>query len=216
MTQPPAALCALLQALSLPVTQLMTRATAEERAAFDADAANDAAFKAMIAEWGYDTALCELLGTSSACHMCIRLYAYCMSASIYVLQRVCITLHCPLPTASSALLPDCELLRVCRSSLPGIVQEMALCSERDGPLHFSYQDVGVPLRVYAGTADAIVPHAAIAEWVRRANASEASGSNSDAPRVQFVSVPGGTHDGLIHTHKGDALEALAADLVGPG
>ncbi|KAF8067212.1 R1 [Scenedesmus sp. PABB004] len=113
----------------------------------------------------------------------------------------------PAERAAFAANPDGE--RVYRAmigewgpSLRGIVDDMALCVERDGPLGFSYaHDVPAHVRVYAGTADAVQPHGDVAAWAAAAGRG-----------VELVSVPDGTHDGLLHTHAGAALAALAADL----
>jgi alpha-beta hydrolase superfamily lysophospholipase len=37
--------------------------------------------------------------------------------------------------------------------------------------------------------------------------------NAVAGNVELISIPGGTHDGLVHTHKQEALEKLAADIA---
>lgn len=69
-------------------------------------------------------------------------------------------------------------------------------------LHFSYlQDVTHPVRVFMGTADTVQPYQHVADWAQHA----AHGN------VKLISVQGGTHDGVMHTHKVQALEALAAD-----
>jgi alpha-beta hydrolase superfamily lysophospholipase len=88
-------------------------------------------------------------------------------------------------------------------SLTGIMQEMQLCTERSSPLHLNYlQDVTAPTRVYMGTADAVMLHSHVQHWA----------ANARAGNVELISVEGGTHDGLMHTHRTAALEALAADL----
>lgn len=83
---------------------------------------------------------------------------------------------------------------------------MQLCMERTQHqrLHFSYlQDVSAPVRVFAGTADAVMPYQHVSDW-----AQHAAHRN-----VELVTVDQGTHDGLMHTHKVAALEALAADAA---
>ncbi|KAI8475344.1 MAG: Alpha/Beta hydrolase protein [Monoraphidium minutum] len=85
--------------------------------------------------------------------------------------------------------------------------EMLLCAEA-GPgrrLGFSYMsdlpEAGV--RVFAGSEDALVAAEAVRAW------AEAAGGGG---RVELVEVEGGTHDGMVHTHKRAALAALARDL----
>jgi alpha-beta hydrolase superfamily lysophospholipase len=83
---------------------------------------------------------------------------------------------------------------------------MQLCMERSQQqrLHFSYlQDVSAPVRVFAGTADSVMPYQQVADW-----AQHAAHAN-----VELVTIEQGTHDGLMHTHKVAALEALAADAA---
>jgi alpha-beta hydrolase superfamily lysophospholipase len=71
-------------------------------------------------------------------------------------------------------------------------------------LHFSYlQDIAAPVRVFAGTADSVMPYQHVAGWVQGATHGN----------VELVTVEGGTHDGLMHTHKTKALEAIAADVT---
>jgi alpha-beta hydrolase superfamily lysophospholipase len=95
------------------------------------------------------------------------------------------------------------MLSVHRPSQAGIVQEMQLCMERCQRLHFQYAaDVSAPVRVFAGDADAVMPWPHVRQW-----AASAAHRN-----VELVAVAGGTHDGLMHTHKAAALEALARDL----
>lgn len=78
---------------------------------------------------------------------------------------------------------------------------MQLCTERSAKLHFNYaQDVTAPVRVYMGTADQVLLHSHVQHWAEHAD------------NVELISVDGGTHDGLMHTHKVAALEALARDL----
>eukprot|EP00882_Tetradesmus_deserticola_P022670 GHRQ01024608.1.p2 GENE.GHRQ01024608.1~~GHRQ01024608.1.p2 ORF type:complete len:128 (+),score=43.94 GHRQ01024608.1:396-779(+) len=89
-------------------------------------------------------------------------------------------------------------------SLRGIMQEMLLCTERSTPLHFSYiDDVTAPTRVYMGTADTVMLYSHVQHWAQHAQAGN----------VELITVEGGTHDGVMHTHKAAALEALAADLT---
>lgn len=83
---------------------------------------------------------------------------------------------------------------------------MQLCMERaqQQQLHFSYAaSVTAPVRVFAGTADAVMPFQAVQEWAQHAQHRN----------VELVAVEGGTHDGLMHTHKVAALEALARDVA---
>jgi alpha-beta hydrolase superfamily lysophospholipase len=83
---------------------------------------------------------------------------------------------------------------------------MQLCMERSRHqrLHFSYlQDISAPVRVFAGTADSVMPFQHVSDWAQHA----AHGN------IELVTVQGGTHDGLMHTHKVKALEALAADVA---
>lgn len=83
---------------------------------------------------------------------------------------------------------------------------MQLCMERSQQqrLHFSYlQDVAAPVRVFAGTADTVMPYQHVEGWAQHATHSD----------VELVTVEGGTHDGLMHTHKIRALEAIAADVA---
>jgi alpha-beta hydrolase superfamily lysophospholipase len=83
------------------------------------------------------------------------------------------------------------------------MQEMQLCTERSARLHFSYtQDVTALVRVYMGTADTVMLYSHVQHWVQHA----------EARNVELITVEGGTHDGLMHTHRTTALEALAADL----
>ena len=71
-------------------------------------------------------------------------------------------------------------------------------------LHYSYlKDVCRPVRVFAGTSDIVIPYQHVKEWAQHA----AHGN------VELVTVEGGTHDGIMHTHKVVALEALAADVA---
>uniref|UniRef100_A0A383V9Q8 AB hydrolase-1 domain-containing protein n=1 Tax=Tetradesmus obliquus TaxID=3088 RepID=A0A383V9Q8_TETOB len=88
-------------------------------------------------------------------------------------------------------------------SLAGIMQEMQLCMERSNPLHLNYcQDITAPIRVFMGTADAVMVYSHVQHWAQHAAAGN----------VELITVEGGTHDGLMHTHKTAAIEALAADL----
>lgn len=83
---------------------------------------------------------------------------------------------------------------------------MQLCMERSQHqrLHFSYlQDISAPVRVIAGTADTVMPYQHIADWVQHAVHGN----------VELVTVQGGTHDGIMHTHKVKTLQALAADVA---
>jgi len=86
--------------------------------------------------------------------------------------------------------------------LPGIVQEMQLCLEHSQPLHFLYRQVKAPVRVFMGTADQVLQHKHVQQWA----------DTAEHRNVELISVPEGTHDGLMHTHKVAALEALAQDL----
>lgn len=94
----------------------------------------------------------------------------------------------------------CALLPAHSSSLPGIIQEMQLCMERSQKLHFHYADIPTPVRVYMGTADKVLQYSIAEYWA------------SQCPSVELIAVQDGTHDGVIHTHKVVALEALACDL----
>jgi alpha-beta hydrolase superfamily lysophospholipase len=83
------------------------------------------------------------------------------------------------------------------------MQEMQLCTERNAPLHFIYtQDVTAPVRVYMGTADTVMLYSHVQHWAQHAQAGN----------VELITVEGGTHDGLMHTHRTAALEALVEDL----
>jgi hypothetical protein len=96
-----------------------------------------------------------------------------------------------------------NLGRTNSGSLAGTMQEMQLCTERSAPLHFNYlQDVTAAVRVYMGTADAVMLYSHVQHWAQHAKAGN----------VELVAVEGGTHDGLMHTHRTAALEALAADV----
>lgn len=71
-------------------------------------------------------------------------------------------------------------------------------------LHFSYlQDLSTPVRVIAGTGDTVQVFQQVQDWAQ----------HSQHGNVELVTVEGGTHDGLFHTHKGFALKALAADVA---
>lgn len=90
------------------------------------------------------------------------------------------------------------------ASLGGIMTEMALCTERQQRLHFRYAScVSAPVRVFTGTADAILPHEHVQHWA----ADSAHGN------VEVICVEGASHDGIIHTHKAAALEAIARDVL---
>jgi len=98
-----------------------------------------------------------------------------------------------------------HMIRQWGPSQAGIVHEMQLCMERSSSqrLHYSYlQDVTSPVRVFAGTADTVQPYQHIKEW-----AESAVHQN-----VELIAIEGGTHDGIMHTHKVKALQALAADV----
>ena len=82
---------------------------------------------------------------------------------------------------------------------------MQLCMERSPQqqLHFNYlQDITHPVRVFMGAADPVQPYTHVADWAQHA----AHGN------VELITVQGATHDGLMHTHKVQALQALAADV----
>jgi pimeloyl-ACP methyl ester carboxylesterase len=98
----------------------------------------------------------------------------------------------------------------------GIVEEMLLCGEA-GPgrgLGFRYADVagGVPVRVVLGSEDGLVSEAAVRAWAEAASGSGGGGGGG----VEVTIVPGATHDGVVHTHKAQVLEALAEGLKGGG
>ena len=84
---------------------------------------------------------------------------------------------------------------------------MHICLEASNKLHYSYtEDVTFPVRVYAGTADAVLPFRAVEEWAKEAKAQN----------VELVKIDGGTHDGVVHTHKEVMLGQLAAEVAGAG
>lgn len=119
-----------------------------------------------------------------------------------------------------------------------IAEEMLLCAEAGAArrLGFSYLDAfdaggkggdgggcdGV--RVFAGAADAVAPLAPVLAWAEAARARGGGGSSGggsggggggggeSSSAVEVIVIEAGTHDGIVHTHKGAALEALAADL----
>lgn len=122
----------------------------------------------------------------------------CIPAPALLARPSNIVLKCFLSLALSGC-------RCHRPSQAGIVHEMQLCMERSSSqrLHFSYvQDVQAPVRVFAGTADTVQAFQHVKEW-----AESAAHRN-----VELIPVEGGTHDGIMHTHKVKALQALAADL----
>lgn len=89
----------------------------------------------------------------------------------------------------------------------GIAAEMLLCAEAGAArrLGFSYlTDVEAPVRVFVGSNDPLVPAPGVHAW-----SAAAPGG-----RVEVVEVEGGTHDGVVHTHKEAALAAIAGDLRG--
>lgn len=70
---------------------------------------------------------------------------------------------------------------------------------------FSYlTDVKAPVRVYAAANDVLVPAAVAQGWA----AALPEGA------VELRVIEGATHDGIVHTHKGEVLEVLARDLRG--
>jgi alpha-beta hydrolase superfamily lysophospholipase len=84
---------------------------------------------------------------------------------------------------------------------------MHICLEASHKLHFSYpQDITFPIRVFAGTLDAVLPIEVVEEWVQHAKAQN----------VELIRIEGGTHDGIVHTHKEPMLEHLAADIAAAG
>lgn len=91
----------------------------------------------------------------------------------------------------------------------GTAEEMLLCADAAGAgrdLGFSYiEDIEAPARVFVGSEDALVSIEAVRSW------SDVAGGSA---RVEVVGIEGGTHDGVMHTHKRAALEALAAGLRG--
>jgi hypothetical protein len=89
----------------------------------------------------------------------------------------------------------------------GTADEMLLCAGAAGAtrgLGFSYiEHVEAPVRVFAGVEDSLVNIEHVRAW-----AAAAGGPG----RVEVVEAEGGTHDGVVHTHKAAALAALAGDL----
>lgn len=78
---------------------------------------------------------------------------------------------------------------------------MQLCTERSRPLSFNYcNDITAAVRVYMGTDDKMLAYNHVQQWAERCS------------HVDLITVKGGTHDGLMHTHKAAALESLAHDL----
>lgn len=74
-------------------------------------------------------------------------------------------------------------------------------------LHYNFvQQVAAPVRVFAGTADAVMPYHHVQDWAQHAVHAN----------VELIPVEGGTHDGLMHTHKAAALQALAQDWAAVG
>ncbi|GBF92382.1 hypothetical protein Rsub_05584 [Raphidocelis subcapitata] len=117
-----------------------------------------------------------------------------------------------------------------------IAEEMLLCAEAGARrrLGFAFSEAaaaGAGARVFAGGDDPLVPAARVRAWAEAANggaaaeeaaagAAAARGGNGGASGrggggqpVELVVVEGGTHDGVFHTHKRAALEALAAELA---
>lgn len=83
------------------------------------------------------------------------------------------------------------------------MQEMQLCMERVAQqrLHFHYcKDITAPVRVYMGTADKVLHCSNVQHWADQCSS------------VELILVQDGTHDGLMHTHKAAALQALSRDL----
>jgi pimeloyl-ACP methyl ester carboxylesterase len=70
---------------------------------------------------------------------------------------------------------------------------------------FSYlTDVKAAVRVYAAANDVLVPAAVAQGWA----------AALPAGAVELRVIEGATHDGIVHTHKGEVLEVLARDLRG--
>jgi hypothetical protein len=116
----------------------------------------------------------------------------------------------------------------------GIAEEMLLCAEAGARrrLGFPFYEAAARAgaRVFAGGDDPLVPAAQVRAWAEATNAvaaAAAEGSAEDGggaaggggrgrgpdPPVELVVVEGGTHDGVFHTHRRAALEALAAELA---
>jgi len=53
-----------------------------------------------------------------------------------------------------------------------------------------------------GTDDQVLQHKHVQQWA----------DTAEHRNVELISVPQGTHDGLMHTHKVVALDALSRDL----
>ncbi len=83
-------------------------------------------------------------------------------------------------------------------------------------LGFSYlTDAPAPVRVFAATADVLVPIASVRAWAAAAGGGDGGGGGGGGG-VELIEVEGATHDGVFHTHKRAALEAIKADLKGKG